>query len=152
MLNPYQKNALEITLQSLERSLLRARASLRHAPEGGRLTRYRPLPEAARPELEALIGRMLEEIDGLAERFELRPRVEDIGRIVNGEMSVAWADLVDTLSVKLGRYGAVDPALGEALDPAVRRLVRWSAQLGKMAARATQPADGGQQQPGAGER
>lgn len=152
MLNPYQKNALEITLQSLEQKLLRTHAWLRHAPESGRLTRYRPLPEAMRPELEALIERMLDEIGSLAERFDLQPRVEDLGRAINGEMSVAWADLVDTLSTKLGRYGAVDPALGEALDPAVHRLARWSAQLGQMAARATQPADDEYQEPGAGER
>lgn len=146
MLNPYQKSALAIQLRHLEQALLRARLWLRQAPEDGRLTRYQLAPEAARPRLEALIEQMLSEIGVLAERFELEPRVEDLGRLLNAEMSVAWSDLIDTRSPKLRRFGAVDPGLSDALDPHVDRLARWAGQLGQLAVSEPAPREGGQSQ------
>jgi hypothetical protein len=144
MLNPYQKNALEIQLRQLEQTLVRVRSWLRQVPEDGLLTHYQALPEAARPEIEAVIEQMLAEIGLLVEKFELRPRVVDLRRTLQAEMGVAWSDLIDTLSPKLARYGAVDTDLGESLDPHLRRLVRWSNQLGQLAERAPVPPARGQ--------
>ena len=73
MLNSGQKIALEVELRQ-------ARARLRQPPEDHLLTRFRPFPEAAGPELEAIIEPMLAEIAVLKERFRLAPEVDDLGR------------------------------------------------------------------------
>lgn len=140
MLNSAQKIALEVELRRLERSLRQARQWLRQPPDDHLLTRYRPLPESAGPELEALIEPMLAEIAVLVERFRLAPEVDDLGRDIEAEMASAWAEMTDTLSSKLVRYGPVDPALGEDLDPDLRRLIGWSQALGRAALLATRPA------------
>jgi hypothetical protein len=140
MLNSAQKIALEVELRRLERSLRQARQWLRQPPQDHLLTRYRPLPERAGPELEALIEPMLAEIALLVERFRLAPEVDDLGRDVEAEMTAAWAEMTDTLSPKLVRYGPVDPALGEALDPHLRRLIGRSRALGQAALLSTRPA------------
>lgn len=132
-LNPYQKNALEIELRHLEQALLRARGFIRHPPEDCRLTSYRPISETARLRLEELIDQVLAEIAVLVNRFELQPQVEDLGSYINAAMAQAWADLYDTLSPKLRRYGAVDPALAETLDPHIRSLIRLTYELGQAA-------------------
>jgi hypothetical protein len=132
-LNPYQKNALEIEMRRLEQALLRARDFLRRPPEDSRLTRYRPISEAAHLGMEELIDQVLAEIAVLVDGFELQPQVEDPGSYLNAVMSQAWADLYDTLSLKLRRYGEVDPALAETLDPHIRRLIRLTYELGHAA-------------------
>ena len=137
MLNSGQKIALEVELRHLERALRQARRWLRQPPEDHLLTRYRPMPETARPELEALIEPMLAEIALLMERFRLAPEVYDLGRDLEAEMAAAWADMTDTLSPKLVRYGAVDPALAEALDPSLRRLIACSHDLARASLRAS---------------
>jgi hypothetical protein len=133
MLNPAQKIALEVELRRVERSLLQARHWLREPPEDGLRTRYRPLPEKTRADLEVLIEQMLAEIAALVERFKLAPEIDDLGRDLETEMVAARAELTDTLSPKLIRYGPVDPALTEALDPHLYLLMGWSHQLGSFA-------------------
>jgi hypothetical protein len=137
MLNSGQKIALEVEMRHLERSLRQARQWLRQPPEDYLLTRHRPFPETAGPELEAIIEPMLAEIAVLKERFRLAPEVDDLGRDLEAEMAAAWADMTDTLSPKLVRYGPVDPALAEALDPSLRRLIAWSHELARASLRAS---------------
>jgi hypothetical protein len=139
MLNSAQKIALEVELRRLERSLLHARQWLREPPQDGLLTRYRPLPEATRADLEVIIRQMLAEIVVLVDRFKLAREVDDLGRDLEAEMASAWAEMTDTLSSKLVRYGAVDPALAETLDPHLRRLIVSSRALGRAALQAPLP-------------
>jgi hypothetical protein len=122
-LNIYQRNKLEVQLRHLERTLREARQLLSRVPEAGRLTRYQPVNEAARPELQALVDQMLVEVEWLAERFDLPPQVESVGIHISAEMFAAWSDLQGLLSQKLKRGGEVDPAVGPDLDPHVQRLM-----------------------------
>ncbi len=137
MLNSGQKIALEVDMRHLERALRQARQRLRQPPEDHLLTRSRPFPASAGAEVEALIEPMLAEIALLKERFRLAPEVDDLGRDLEAEMAAAWADMTDTLSPKLVRYGAVDPALAETLDPSLRRLIAWSHELARASLRAS---------------
>jgi hypothetical protein len=132
-LNPYQKNALQVQMRFLERTLHQARRWLRHPPEDGLLTRYRPVSDSLRPRLEMLIDQMLGEIAVLVEKFGLQPHTEDMGSFLSAEMSGAWSDLSDMLSRKLKRYGEVDPALSETLDPHLARLIRLALQVSQAA-------------------
>ena len=132
-LNPYQKNALEVEMRQLETALLQARQFLRHPPENGLLTYYKPVPDAVRLRLEILIDAMLAEIEILVHDFDLQSREEDIGRWIDAEMAVAWADLYDTLSPKLKRYGEVNPILATTLDPHLKRLIELAQALSVVA-------------------
>ncbi len=132
-LNPYQKNALEVEMRQLEMALLQAQQFLRHPPENGLLTYYKPVPDSVRSRLETLIEAILAEIASVAHDFDLQPREEDLGRWIDAEMAVAWADLYDTVSPKLNRYGDVDPALTTTLDPHLRRLIELAQVLSLLA-------------------
>lgn len=121
-LNPYQKNSLAIQLRHLERTLHDARRQMA-APEDGVLFRRTGLSAALRHRLGPLIEQTLAEIRLLAERFELENQAEDLRAILRAEMAGAWEGLYDSLSAKLNRYGDVDPALAESLDPHLRRLI-----------------------------
>jgi len=132
-LNPYQKNSLEVEMRHLEQALLRARQFIRHVPEDGLLTHYRPVAEEARPRLEVLIEQMLVEIAVVVKKFDLQPRVEDIGTDIYVEMAMAWSDLYDMFSHKLKRYGEVNPALKEALDPHIKQLILLARKTGEVA-------------------
>jgi len=132
-LNPYQKNALEVEMRHLEQALLQAREFMRHMPEDGLLTNYRPVAEENRARLEALIDRMLAEIAVVVKKYDLQPRVEDIGVNIYAEMAGAWSDLYDMFAHKLKRYGHVDPALGETLDPHIKLLINLAREIGEAA-------------------
>jgi hypothetical protein len=121
-LNTYQQNALEVRMRLLERTLFQIRQSL-HMPPVGRLTHFRPLAPATGAQVEALIGAMLAEIAAVAEQFNLQPETEDMAQTIRAEMTIAWADLRDTLPAKLKAYGEVDPALSETLEPHIVRLI-----------------------------
>jgi hypothetical protein len=133
-LNPAQRTALRVELQHLETALRTARR-LMHAPEQAILTRYQPVPEATRLRLEPFIEQALALVGTLAEQFDLRPEVLRMGRHIEADMAVAWAGLYDTLSAKLSRYGEVDPALADTLDPEVLRLIHLTEAIGLIAMR-----------------
>lgn len=132
-LNPYQKQSLQITLQMLEENLRQLQALLPGASQEGILYHYQAAyPAGRREELHALILAGLEEIAALAERFSL-PRTQlDPLKSIGGAMSVAWANLIDSGSGKLARFGPVDPALPEHLDPALDRLAGLTLQLSRL--------------------
>jgi hypothetical protein len=132
-LNANQKLALEVRMRSLEQRLHQIRMRLHDGVEDGLLTQTRPMAKEASACIEAEIERMLAEIAVIAQEFELQGSVEDAGRRVSAEMSVAWADLHDTLSPKLKRYGAVDPSLGDTLDPHLRNLIDLAQEIGRVA-------------------
>lgn len=121
-LNPYQKNSLAVQLRHLEQALRDVRQQMA-APQDGILFKRTGVPKSVRRKLEPLIGQMLAEIALLAERFDLENQVDDLGAVVRAEMAGAWEGLYDTLSPKLARYGDVDPALAETLDPHLQRLI-----------------------------
>lgn len=136
LLNSSQRNSLAVVLNGFEKDLREAAVWLRSGGVSGMLyERTLALPPENRAEALALIEQALAEIGRLAAALELRPTAEDLSRRIAAMMSLNWVNLVDVRADKLRRYGAVDPALGEVLDPRVERLAELalaiSALMGK---------------------
>ena len=132
-LSDSQKRALEVQLRNLEQVLFRVSHFIRERPEEGLLTHYIPVPETIRPHFEALIAQMHEEIALLVRQFELQPKEVDSRSYINAKMALTWSSLNEVLSSKLKRYGKVDPALSESLDPCLNRLIALSLQITEVA-------------------
>ena len=130
-LNPPQKNALEIGLRLLERTLLRLMCQAREPAWDGPLVRTRPMPASERTRLESVGGAMIAEIEVVAREFGLRAEVADLDREIDGELSVAWVYLNELLARKMIRYGNVDPELSKRLDPHIHRLIRLTREVGR---------------------
>jgi hypothetical protein len=127
-----QKSAVEVTLRQVERAVREARRHLR-APDDGILTQPVPMPDHTRETLEALIADVLAEIEQVALQLNLEVQIEDPGRAIEAAMTVAWSDLHDTLSPRLGRYGEIDPALAGTLDPHLQHLIELTREIGRVA-------------------
>jgi hypothetical protein len=132
-LNPSQKRALEVQLRNLEQVLYRVGHRIRERPEEDLLTHYIPVPETIRPRLEALTEQMHEELAVLIRQFELQPKAVDSRSYINATMALTWSSLNEVLSSKLKRYGEVDPALSESLDPCLNRLIDLALQVAEVA-------------------
>jgi len=117
----------------LEASLRSAITLIQDPPEGGLLTRVRPLPTGAGSRLERLFMAMLEELAAIVREFDLRPRDEEVGRLISADMAGAWSDMQEVLSGRLKRYGNVDPRLSSQLDPHLQRLIRMALEAGDLA-------------------
>ena len=131
-LNPSQKRALAVQLRNLEQVLFSVSHFIRERPEEGLLTHYIPVPETIRPRLEALIEQMHEEIALLVKQFELQPKAVDSRSCINAKMALRWSSLNEVLSSKLKRYGEVDPALSESLDPCLNRLIDLALRIAEI--------------------
>jgi hypothetical protein len=139
-LNEAQRNALVSVLRRFEDKLRQAGAWLDGSGETGTLYRRRLAIDAEqRGEALAKIDEALQVIGDLAQDFGLQPGEEDLLAKIRAEMTVCWADLYDTQSTKLQRYGSVDPRLMDLLDPRLDRLIVLASRLAALAAQA---ADG----------
>lgn len=136
LLNPSQKNSLRITLQMLEESLRHALEWLDGREENGvlysrKLSILKEKREHARQQIMAALG----VIEKLSRKFDLPKETDDAGAMLRGELSVSWANLLDTRAKKLSRYGKAHPELGGMLDEDIRKLaeiaLKLSAILGK---------------------
>jgi len=135
-LNQAQRSAVSIVLRRFEEQLRQAEHWLKGTDETGTLYRRRLEIEAERHR-NALdkIDEALHVISDLACEFDLAPVEQDLLAKINAEMTVCWADLHDTRSIKLRRYGDVDPRLAYVLDPRVDRLAELASELAALAAR-----------------
>lgn len=123
MLNTAQRSSVAITLRHLERALARAEVLL-GSPEEGILSRTATniTPEQAAG-ARRLIGETRREIAATAAAFALPAEEQDGRREIAGLLALAWESLEDARAAKLGRYGAVAPALAAGLDPHIEQLI-----------------------------
>ena len=130
MLNEAQYTSLAIVLRQLEDNLHQADAWLQGAEDNGILYRRKlRLPPERRAAARQVIAVALNQIAELAREFNLAQVDDNPAAIVIAEMSERWANLCDTRSDKLKRYGGVDPRLSQALDPSLDRLVELTLVL-----------------------
>jgi hypothetical protein len=123
LLNMAQRNRILTVLRTLELDLVEAQAALDGVQQEGILFRAElNLPEEHRAAIAAEIEAALSEIAGLARDFRLPATQQNVASKIAAALSVDWADLTDSISGTLGRYGPVDPGLGEVLDARVERL------------------------------
>jgi hypothetical protein len=113
-----------------EENLRLTAAWLDGAEENGILYRRKlNLSPVQRQVAQQRVDTALETIASLAQKIGLEPEVEDPAGLIRGEMNVSWANLIDTQSRKLKRYGDVDPELKSVLDPAIQRLAQLAMEL-----------------------
>jgi len=130
LLNPAQLRSVEVTLRTFEKNLRLSAAWLDGEEENGILYRRKlTLPTAQRDVARQRINAALEQIAILARMLDLPPEEEDVIRLIRGRLAVSWANLIDSQSSKLKRYGDVDPEAERTLDPAIRRLVKLVQEL-----------------------
>ena len=123
LLNPHQRLALAITLRQVERTL---RSILNDLVNEEQAILYRSkitLPEDKRPEVKQLVETALEQIDWLAQAFELPPEIIDNTATLRGPLALLRSDLHDAHAGKLRRFGDVDPDLEAELDPTIDTLI-----------------------------
>jgi hypothetical protein len=123
MLSVAQRNRVHTVLRSLELDLVQARATLDAPPQEGILYR---IALTMSPERRAAIGAEIEAglstIAALARDLDLPTMEQDPAAKIAARLSVDWADLLDSTSTTLKRYGSVDPRLSEMLDRRIESL------------------------------
>ena len=133
LLNPYQKGSLVTVLHMFEEDLRQADSWLDGQQAEGAL--YRQELRLASPQRERARERIavaLTEIASLAEALGLEPEVENPAGLISGQMSIAWASLIDSQASKLKRYGEVHPDVARQVDPHVRRLAQTALELARL--------------------
>ena len=68
----------------------------------------------------------------MAEKLGLEPEVEDGTGLIRGQMSVAWANLIDSQTKKLKRYGEVHPEAAQEIDPHIQHLAQIAFKLASL--------------------
>ncbi len=139
LLNPYQKNSLRVSLLMLEENLPRAKEWLDGREENGILY-YRNLKisEETKQQATQRIQAALELIEKLSSEFELDREFQSAASILQGDLTINWANLVDTKSNKLRRYGQVHPELGDMLDTDIQNLAEIAFNLSTIFGRSKQ--------------
>jgi hypothetical protein len=123
LLNHSQWNSLRITLRMFEENLRRAQEWLDGKEEHGTLYQYKlVLSEENRKQAQRKIKNALDQIAELSRLFEMPRENTNPASLIRGEMSVSWADLHDSRTHKLGRYGKVHAELSSVLDSQVQHL------------------------------
>lgn len=130
LLNPSQKNPLRITLLMFEENLRHAQEWLDGREEHGFLYhRKLEMPGEKRKQADYFIKTALRLIEKLGEKFGLEAESQNAASMFQGELTVNWANLIDSQAPKLRRYGKVHPELGGMLDPDIQKLARIALQL-----------------------
>jgi hypothetical protein len=123
LLNPSQKNSLSVTLRMFEENLRHAQVWLDGHEENGILYyRKLTLPEENREQARQAINVALDLIEKLSRKFDLRKEASNSASMIRGELTVNWANLLDTRANKLRRFGKVQPELASFLDADIQNL------------------------------
>lgn len=130
LLNLYQKNSLRISLLMLEENLRHAQEWLDGREEKGILYhRKLEISDERRKQAEQSIRTALGLIEKLSKKFGLEAESQDAASMFQGELSVSWANLIDSQAGKLRRYGKVHSELAGILDADVQNLAEIALQL-----------------------
>jgi hypothetical protein len=130
LLNPDQRRSVTIVLRMFEENLRQAEAWLQDAEVNGILyQRKLNLSPARRQAAQQRVAAALEQVAALAQEIGLEPEVEDPAGLIRGELSVSWANLIESQSSKLKRFGDVNPGLESVLDPAIQHLAQATLEL-----------------------
>ncbi len=130
LLNHYQWNSLRIRLRSFEESLRHALKWLDGYEEDGVLySRKLILSEKNRKQARQKIRHALDQIAEISRLLDIPKETENSASLVRGEMTISWADLMDSRACKLGRFGDVHPGLSSKLDPQIQNLAEIAENL-----------------------
>jgi hypothetical protein len=133
LLNSDQLRSVTIVLRMFEEDLRQMDTWLDERQADGILySRQLHLTPRQRAEARNHIAAALGEITVLAEKLGLEPEVEDAAGLIRGQMSVAWANLIDSQTKKLKRYGKVHPEVAKEIDPYMQRLAHIALELSSL--------------------
>jgi len=133
LLNSQQRSSLHHTIQSFEKNLREAQSWLEGAEEDGILYKAKlQISEEQRRQASREITEALDQIRSLSRTFELEKKEEDPLSLIRSEMVISWANLLDSRSAKLGRYGDISAGLAGKLDPAIGHLAETALYLSKI--------------------
>jgi hypothetical protein len=112
--------------QALRSTLLEVLEFVEHATKLTALDAGGAGERALPPERSAAITERLEALEtmarGLMTRFELPERAPNVRGEIRAYSSRAWADLIDSQSRAMRRYGAPPEWYGRELDPILERM------------------------------
>jgi len=130
LLNPQQLQSVEITLRMFEENLRQMATWLDGEEENGILYRRKlTFPADRRQAVRQLMNASLEQIALLARSLDLQVDEKDAAGSIRAGLAESWANLIDSQSGKLTRYGAVDPRVENALDPVILKLAQLAKDL-----------------------
>lgn len=133
LLNPQQRSSLRTTLLSFEKNLREAQSWLDGNEEDGILYKAKlHMSEEHRRQCARQIAEALGQIRSLSRSLELEKKEEDPLSLIRSEMVISWANLLDSRSAKLGRYGDISAGLAGKLDPAIGHLAETALYLSKI--------------------
>ncbi|MBN1453263.1 MAG: hypothetical protein JW963_19775 [Anaerolineales bacterium] len=138
-LNPSQKNSLGVTLRMYEENLRHAQEWLDGREDIGILYhRKLALSEENREQARQAINTALDLIEKLSRKFGLRKESSNSASWIRGELTVNWANLLDTRASKLRRFGKVQPELASLLDADIQNLAGIALHLSALLAESQQ--------------
>jgi hypothetical protein len=133
LLNPYQKASLATVLRMFEENLRQADSWLDGRQTEGILYRQElHLAPRQRTRARKRIAAALADIAALAQEIGLEPEIEDPAGLIRGQMSIAWANLIDSQARKLKRYGEIHPDAAREIDPQIQRLAQVALELASL--------------------
>jgi len=122
-LNPYQANAVQVSLRMLEEALLSIDRLMREESRGVLHRTILDIPEDHRRQIMDLSQEAQAIMTKWATDFDLGRIETPLHQRVVAQLSSAWENLEDTRPATLKRYGAVDPGLEQTLGPNIGRLI-----------------------------
>jgi len=132
-LNPYQRNAVEVSLKLLEKTLREIEGLLQLETDDILYRTIQDIPDERRAQIMAISRQARHQIAELAAMFDLKREEIPVHQIIVAYLSRVWADLEDTRPATLARYGEVDPALKDTLGPRIDRLITLVLEMDALA-------------------
>ncbi|NMB54719.1 MAG: hypothetical protein GYA15_08445 [Leptolinea sp.] len=122
-LNPAQKTHLYVTLLEFEETL-RLALDLLDNPESSGILYSKKLDVTPddREEIVEIIHSALREIQHISKMYDLPAKDKKLNNLLVAKMSISWANLIDTQSSGLRKYGKLDNEIAENLDPIISSL------------------------------
>jgi len=122
-LNGFQRTALAVTLEQLERSVSEIEHTINDIPAGATYSTVVDFESGTLCQIRELCQDIHCQVAEIAAAFKLPQRQLNVRQVITAEMSAAWAHLEDLRPSKLQRYGSVDPILEETLTPRLKQLI-----------------------------
>lgn len=123
MLNESQQRGLSIALRLVDQNMKKIEAILERPQEIGAMYEIQDdLSPAMRELLPGKVAAVRAILKGLKDRFSLSPEITMASREAFKSLPYLWQVLQESTAARLRRYGEVDPRLGPALDPELKKL------------------------------
>ena len=130
LLNPYQKNSIEVTLRSFEDDLHQVNDWLAETQTSRVLSkRQSRLSEKQKGTMRQIIQQALAEIAVLKDELYLVTEDVNVSDLIRGQMSIDWENLSGLQVKKLARYGKVSQEAAPAIDPHIGYLTNLALSL-----------------------